>query len=269
MRFGCCLTTFMHVLEAKCSAFTCVQFWQDRPGDEGQAQLEQLLPQWSRQETVLLHALAGGGQSYSRLHGGSMMLNSCRCPHARHLCFHQRVRQHCSTSLHNVHAFNAVKSGISAIVMPDMLVNHELLFGCVGGHCSSHTAAETHITVVCRIQLPCYALCCAFQLQVAFVTNHSMLTSAHDNTIPYNAVCIIQTRPVTTALQCTHALHCVLLLCVQSIAVKPGEVVKKGQLVAYVGAYNGKNAHLHLGVSSGNPCDLLKTCTPADTRACK
>jgi murein DD-endopeptidase MepM/ murein hydrolase activator NlpD len=50
---------------------------------------------------------------------------------------------------------------------------------------------------------------------------------------------------------------------------KPGQSVKKGDLVAYVGAYNGKNAHLHLALKDGNPCEVLTKCTPADSRSCK
>jgi murein DD-endopeptidase MepM/ murein hydrolase activator NlpD len=58
-------------------------------------------------------------------------------------------------------------------------------------------------------------------------------------------------------------------MCLQSIVAKPGQPVKKGDLVAYVGAYNGRNAHLHLALKEGNPCDVLTKCSPADSRACK
>jgi hypothetical protein len=54
----------------------------------------------------------------------------------------------------------------------------------------------------------------------------------------------------------------------QSIAVKAGQKVKRGELVAYVGAYNGKNAHLHFSVDSGNVCSVLTACVPADSRRC-
>jgi len=54
----------------------------------------------------------------------------------------------------------------------------------------------------------------------------------------------------------------------ESIAVKPGQAVKQGDLVAVVGAYNGKNAHLHLAVNSGNVCELLTKCKPSDSRSC-
>jgi hypothetical protein len=53
----------------------------------------------------------------------------------------------------------------------------------------------------------------------------------------------------------------------QSIAAKPGQAVKRGDLVGYVGAYNGKNAHLHLSVDSGPICSVL-ACAPADSRKC-
>lgn len=55
----------------------------------------------------------------------------------------------------------------------------------------------------------------------------------------------------------------------QSIAAKPGSAVKQGQVVGAIGAYNGQNAHLHLAVSSGNVCDMLKACKPTDIRVCK
>lgn len=55
----------------------------------------------------------------------------------------------------------------------------------------------------------------------------------------------------------------------ERIAVQPGQSVKAGDIVGYVGAYNGKNAHLHLALSDGFACDVLVKCTPADTRTCK
>lgn len=53
----------------------------------------------------------------------------------------------------------------------------------------------------------------------------------------------------------------------QSVAVKGGQSVKQGDVVGAVGAYNGQNAHLHLALSSGNPCEVLTKCQPADARA--
>ncbi|GBF94330.1 hypothetical protein Rsub_06952 [Raphidocelis subcapitata] len=53
-----------------------------------------------------------------------------------------------------------------------------------------------------------------------------------------------------------------------SILVKPGQSVSRGQQVATVGAYAGKNAHLHLAVNQGSACDVLKTCSPSDARGC-
>eukprot|EP00879_Flechtneria_rotunda_P029745 GHRR01032190.1.p2 GENE.GHRR01032190.1~~GHRR01032190.1.p2 ORF type:complete len:118 (+),score=26.59 GHRR01032190.1:139-492(+) len=55
----------------------------------------------------------------------------------------------------------------------------------------------------------------------------------------------------------------------QSIAVKAGQQVKQGQVVGAIGAYNGKNAHLHLATKQGSPCDVLEACRPVDTRDCK
>uniref|UniRef100_A0A383VL12 M23ase beta-sheet core domain-containing protein n=1 Tax=Tetradesmus obliquus TaxID=3088 RepID=A0A383VL12_TETOB len=55
----------------------------------------------------------------------------------------------------------------------------------------------------------------------------------------------------------------------QNIVARPGQAVAKGELVGYVGAYNGRNAHLHLAVRGGNPCDVLLKCVPADSRSCK
>lgn len=56
---------------------------------------------------------------------------------------------------------------------------------------------------------------------------------------------------------------------VGQVLVKPGQKVKTGQQVATVGAYRGKNAHLHLAVKQGNPCAILKQCSPQDTRGCR
>lgn len=55
----------------------------------------------------------------------------------------------------------------------------------------------------------------------------------------------------------------------EKIAVQPGQSVKAGDIVGNVGAYNGKNAHLHLAMSDGFACEVLVKCTPADTRTCK
>lgn len=54
----------------------------------------------------------------------------------------------------------------------------------------------------------------------------------------------------------------------ERIAAPPGKAVKQGEVVAYVGAYNKQNAHLHLAVNSGNACEVLTKCTPADSRPC-
>lgn len=55
-----------------------------------------------------------------------------------------------------------------------------------------------------------------------------------------------------------------------TITVRPGQTISRGQQVATVGAYNGKNAHLHLAVSRpGTACELLTRCTPTDARGCK
>lgn len=55
----------------------------------------------------------------------------------------------------------------------------------------------------------------------------------------------------------------------ESVAVKGGQAVKQGDLVGAVGAYAGKNAHLHLAVDKGNVCDVLTKCKPSDSRSCK
>jgi len=53
-----------------------------------------------------------------------------------------------------------------------------------------------------------------------------------------------------------------------SISVKPGQRVDRGQQVATVGAYQGRNAHVHLAVKRGSACELLQKCAPADGRGC-
>ena len=55
----------------------------------------------------------------------------------------------------------------------------------------------------------------------------------------------------------------------ESVAVKAGQTVKQGDLVGEVGAYAGKNAHLHLAVDKGSACEVLTKCKPSDTRSCK
>jgi hypothetical protein len=57
----------------------------------------------------------------------------------------------------------------------------------------------------------------------------------------------------------THAL---------GIEVTAGQRVSRGQKVAAVGAYDGRNAHLHLAVKRGSACDVLKNCAPQDARSC-
>lgn len=56
---------------------------------------------------------------------------------------------------------------------------------------------------------------------------------------------------------------------VGQILVKPGQKVTQGQQVATVGAYRGQNAHLHLAVKQGSPCEILSKCEPVDARGCK
>ena len=52
------------------------------------------------------------------------------------------------------------------------------------------------------------------------------------------------------------------------LLVKPGERVTGGQPVGTVGAYQGKNAHIHMAVKLGTPCDILEACSPPDNRGC-
>jgi len=54
-----------------------------------------------------------------------------------------------------------------------------------------------------------------------------------------------------------------------TVDVKQGQKVKQGQRLGTVGAYNGKNPHLHFAVREGRVCDVLLKCTPADTRPCR
>jgi murein DD-endopeptidase MepM/ murein hydrolase activator NlpD len=55
----------------------------------------------------------------------------------------------------------------------------------------------------------------------------------------------------------------------ERVLVKPGQSVTQGQRVATVGAYRGRNPHLHLAIKTGAVCSILTKCSPVDNRACR
>jgi murein DD-endopeptidase MepM/ murein hydrolase activator NlpD len=55
----------------------------------------------------------------------------------------------------------------------------------------------------------------------------------------------------------------------ERVLVKAGQRVTQGQRVATVGAYRGRNAHLHLAIKTGPVCRILTKCKPVDTRVCR